>query len=77
MFLHKKEFTRGSVLLRYSGACCLVICLCLIVKISGLFEQLDGSDGAGTNALGIKNYGVSMTTLEEVFLKIGQHFVAV
>jgi len=38
---------------------------------SGLFAELDRS--VGDNTLGIKTYGVCMTTLEEVFLKIGMY----
>jgi len=43
----------------------------LISFPSGLFAELDRS--VDDNTLGIKTYGVCMTTLEEVFLKIGMY----
>ncbi|XP_078615923.1 cholesterol transporter ABCA5-like isoform X2 [Branchiostoma floridae x Branchiostoma japonicum] len=38
-------------------------------KFAALFADLETKD-SGTDDLGIQNYGVSMTTLEEVFLKL-------
>ncbi|XP_072168499.1 cholesterol transporter ABCA5-like [Diadema setosum] len=47
-----------------------------VSNFAGMFEHLEKSDGAGgataSQAMGIQTYGVSMTTLEEVFLKIGE-----
>lgn len=36
-------------------------------KFKGFFEEFDKS----LDAIGIESYGVSVTTLEEVFLRIG------
>ena len=45
----------------------------LVNVLSGLFGALEASSVGQTKAqsLGIASYGISMTTLEEVFLKIG------
>jgi len=44
-------------------------------KFPPLFGQIEAEIKSTTNFLGIENYGVSMTTLEEVFLYLeqGQH----
>lgn len=39
-------------------------------NFASLFGAIEDSIGEGT--LGIKSYGISMTTLEEVFLKMGE-----
>ena len=44
--------------------------------LSDLFGALEGKNGDGTpysEQLGIITYGVSMTTLEDVFLKLGRY----
>ncbi|XP_072019069.1 cholesterol transporter ABCA5-like [Amphiura filiformis] len=47
-----------------------------VSNFAGLFEALENKDDTGVSstamALGIQSYGISMTTLEEVFLKIGE-----
>ena len=42
---------------------------------SGLFGALEETVAgqSKSEALGISTYGISMTTLEEVFLKLGEH----
>lgn len=44
-------------------------------KFPPLFGQIEAEIKSTVNCLGIENYGVSMTTLEEVFLFLeqGQH----
>lgn len=46
-----------------------------VSKFPSLFGQIEAEIQSTTSNLGIKNYGVSMTTLEEVFLYLeqGQH----
>jgi len=46
-----------------------------VSKFPPLFGQIETEIKSATNNLGIQNYGVSMTTLEEVFLYLeqGQH----
>ena len=51
----------------------------LFFLFEGLFEELEStseSEKSETRAkqLGINGYGVSMTTLEEVFLELGKHY---
>lgn len=38
-------------------------------KFKGMFEEMDGR----LNELGIKSYGISVTTLEDVFIKVGEN----
>ena len=47
-----------------------------VYLIADLFKALETSEGSKTVAqnLGILNYGVSMPTLEEVFLKLGKQW---
>ena len=44
----------------------------------GLFGDLEGSNGGKMRyeSLGIESYGISMTTLEEVFLRLGKYFAS-
>ena len=44
----------------------------------GLFGELERSNGGKMRyeSLGIESYGISMTTLEEVFLRLGEYFVS-
>lgn len=46
-----------------------------VSKFPPLFGQIEAEIKTASNHLGIENYGVSMTTLEEVFLYLeeGQH----
>ena len=50
------------------------ICENNVFFLSALFEALENKSGDTTIAMsmGIQSYGVSMTTLEEVFLKLGE-----
>jgi hypothetical protein len=47
-----------------------------INKFPGLFANIESdiskSSGGGSEGLGINSYGVSMTTLEEIFLRLGE-----
>lgn len=46
-----------------------------VSKFPPLFGQIEAEIKSKTSSMGIENYGVSMTTLEEVFLYLeqGQH----
>ena len=45
----------------------------ILFSFLDLFGELERDDGGKSKArsLGIESYGISMTTLEEVFLKLG------
>ena len=49
--------------------------VCVFLSVLDLFSYLESVTSPGVTqatALNIRSYGVSMTTLEEVFLKIGE-----
>ena len=49
--------------------------VCVFLSVLDLFSYLESMTSPGVTqatALNIRSYGVSMTTLEEVFLKIGE-----
>ena len=51
--------------------------VCVLLSVLDLFSYLESVTSPGVTqatALNIRSYGVSMTTLEEVFLKIGEVF---
>ena len=51
-------------------------CYSFFLYALGLFGDLERSNGGKIKyeSLGIESYGISMTTLEEVFLKLGKFF---
>ena len=66
--------TDVTMLIRYHNDLPIIYFHFVYFCILGLFSAFEQkSDGGNSKAdsLGIKSYGVSMTTLEEVFLKLG------
>jgi len=61
-----------SKLLRSAGRPCLSLCMfsCYLELFRSLEERVSQQAASGEDVV-IRGYGISMTTLEEVFMRIG------